>query len=227
MEKIELNVDGRSETGKGVIRRMRAEGMVPGIYYSHGNEARPLKVARPDIARIMRNDGMTTLLVLKSGVSELNDQYALIKDMQVDPVREEVLHFDLQGVSLDEKVGVTVPLVFEGTPAGERQGGSAKVYLYEVDIECRADTIPSELVVDISGVELDQILHVGDIPLPDGVEFVTEAEVAIFACEVRRAAVIESEEGEDVEGEEGADGEGAGDDGGASDSDGGDDEGDG
>lgn len=189
MEKIEIRVEARTGTGKGVARKLRARGQVPGVFYSHGSTAMAVQVDEAALSRVLRLHGRQSLLVLKSDVKDLDGQHALIKALQHNPLNDHVLHIDLQGVDLGEQVTVSVPLRFEGLPKGEKIGGGRTEHLiHEVEVTCRADSIPHELVVDISDLDIGEVLHVSDVKLPAGVKMHTEGSIALVLVEAPKRA---------------------------------------
>lgn len=215
----QLEVRKRTDTGKGAARRIRREGRIPGVFYTHGEEAVPVEVDDRAFRAFLRNEGRSSLLELNSKAKKLGGQYALVREVQTDPVKQFVLHVDLQGVELKEKVTVQVPIEFVGEPAGLKEGGSEEVHFYELEVVSRADQIPDEIRVDVSEMQIGDVLHAGDLSLPKGVELGIDDDIAIMHVEERRGMMEEkaeeeaaaaeegAEEGAEEESEEGAEGE--------------------
>jgi large subunit ribosomal protein L25 len=149
---------------------------------------------------VLRKGGQSHLIMLKSRAKALGDKHVLIREVQADPVKENVLHVDFEGVSLTEKITVEVPLAFRGTPAGEEEGGKADVKIYELEIECRADRIPDEIEVDISHMDVGDVMHAEDLILPEGVDLAIDPARTIVLVNVpRMAAVLAAEEAAEAE----------------------------
>lgn len=169
MSTFEIEVTRREGTGKVVTGKLRRAGIVPGVYYAHGEQAIPVQMSARDLLTLLRKGGRTHLIKLKSGDKALSGQHVLLKDLQRDAVSDTLLHVDLQGVALAEAIHVVVPIRFDGKPVGEDYGGITEHSMQSLDVNCRADSIPEEIVVDISGLNVGDTLHAGDIALPAGV----------------------------------------------------------
>ncbi len=170
-EQVVLQVEPRSETGKGAARRIRASGKIPGNVYGHGAE--PTAVQADELqfkALISRISTENTLIDLKVG--EEKPKAVLIREIQRHPYRAAILHVDFFEITAGEKIRVAVPVRLEGNPIGVRNGGILQVIRYELEIECLPREIPSSFEVDISEMEIGDSLHIsaidtGDVTLPD------------------------------------------------------------
>ncbi|MGH0028403.1 MAG: 50S ribosomal protein L25 [Myxococcota bacterium] len=198
-----LAVEERNGTGKGVARKLRATGMIPGVYYGGGADPKPVQLNAHDLVRLLSTSsaGMNTLIDL-SGGGELDGKVVLVKELQRDPVNGRALHADLYAVDVDRAVTVSVPVHLDGTAAGVKMGGIVDHALREVELECLPRAIPEELRVDISALDLGDSLHVRDIPLPEGVELLTDGDLSLVSVVQPRAE--EEEAPAEEEGEEGA-----------------------
>ena len=126
----------------------------------------------------------------------------LVKDYQLDPVTDDLLHLDFIEVSLKKKVVVTVPIVITKDPVGIKLGGIAEHHLREVEIECLPTQIPDKIEVDAGFIEIGQTLHVSDITIPEGVTFVTDPKEVVLnvsAPKVEAEPEEEAAEGEAAE----------------------------
>ncbi len=117
---------------------------------------------------------------------------ALIREVQVDPVSQQVLHVDLQEVSEHESIVVKVPLVLRGEPVGLKEGGVMDRALHELEIECPADLVVDSITVDVSGLALGDSVHVEDLTLPEGTKAVSQGGLVVVS--VRRPREVEEEE---------------------------------
>lgn len=203
-----LNIELRTGKGKGDARKLRAAGLIPGVYY--GASERPQSVALDpralDRAITASGAGMNTLFDLAGG-GALAGKRVIVKDIQRDPVRGTPLHADLYAVDLDRKIEVSVPYHLTGTAKGVKMGGIVDHSLREVEIECLPRWIPEEILVDISDLDVGDSLHVRDIPLPENVKLISDPDlsvVSIVAPAAAEEAVAVAEEAAAVAPEEGA-----------------------
>jgi large subunit ribosomal protein L25 len=162
---VSLEAARREGVGKGVARKLRVEGRVPGVYYGRGEEAIPLVVGLKDLEAVIQGaEGSNVIVDLKVAGAQAKDRKALIREIQRDPVAGSILHLDLQHISLTERITVEVPVVLVGTPVGVKDaGGILEHLLREVEVECLPTDIPSKLEVDVSALGIGDTLHVSDI----------------------------------------------------------------
>jgi len=179
---ISLEAAARAEAGKGVARRLRAGGRVPGVYYGRGEDSIPLTVALKDLMSVLESaDGSNVIVDLKLGGEAAKDRKALIREIQRHPVAGSILHLDLQHISLTERITVEVPIVLIGIPTGVKDGGGILEHLLrEVEVECLPTDIPSKLEVDVSALQIGDSLHVSDITV-ERATILTDADRAIAA----------------------------------------------
>ena len=179
---VSLEAEHRTDVGKGVARKLRAGGRVPGVYYGRGEDSIPLTISLKDLASVLEAaDGSNVIVDLRIPGDSAKDRKALIREIQRDPVAGLILHLDLQHISLTERITVEVPIVLLGTPIGVKEaGGILEHLLREVEVECLPTDIPSKLEVDVSGLQIGDSLHVSDIKV-ERAEILTEADRAIAA----------------------------------------------
>jgi large subunit ribosomal protein L25 len=201
-----LEVDERPERGTRATRRMRREGIVPGVVYggTGQEDAASFKVN----ARVLRQvlvDG-SALIDLKLDGKTLP---VIVKDRQLDPVRDEIIHIDLLEVRLDEKIQTTVGVQIEGVDdaPGIKEGGVLEHVTHQLNIEALPTAIPEAIVVDVSGMEIAATMHLSEIKAPEGVEFLDDLEETIIATIVVPTEVEEPEEIEEETALVGEDGE--------------------
>lgn len=216
---FDLTAESRTDTGKGASRRLRRDGMVPAIIYGAGRPPRLLKFDHNKVTRALENESFySSVLNIKVGNKS---QAAIIKDIQRHPAKRQIVHIDLQRIVDDEPIRMNVPIHFigEDVAVGVKQGGGSVSRLRtDVEVVCLPKHLPEYLEVDISALELDEMLMLSDIKLPEGVEMPElahgpENDQAIVSIHVIKAVPIEEEELEAaaVEGEaEGREAEPAG-----------------
>lgn len=177
-----LAVEPRQLTGKGHARKLRAAGRIPAVCYSSTMEATPLQVDPHELDRLLRKSaaGMNTLIDLRGG--GLDGKVVLVKDLQRDPVRGELLHADLFAIDAAKRIEVEVPVHVVGVPVGVRLGGGILDFpLREIEVSCLPRSIPEELRVDVTELEMGESIHVRDVPLPEGVELISDPELTVLS----------------------------------------------
>lgn len=182
MAMLSLKSARRSDVGKGVARKLRQAGRVPAVYYGRGEAPIPLVVTLRELEEVIdRAEGSNVIVDLRVEGDAGADRKALIREIQRDPVVGNILHLDLQHISLTERIIVEVPIVLLGTPIGVKDGGGILEHLLrEVEVECLPTDIPSRLEADVSGLNIGDSLHVSDLKA-ERVVIKTEADRAIAA----------------------------------------------
>jgi large subunit ribosomal protein L25 len=172
----------RSAVGKGVARKLRQAGSIPAVYYGRGEEPIVLTVGLKELEEvIVKAEGSNVIVDLKVDGDGAGDRKALIREIQRDPVGGNILHLDLQHISLTERITVEVPIVLTGIPIGVKDGGGILEHLLrDVEVECLPTDIPSRLEIDVSALNIGDSLHVSDLRA-DKVTILTEGERPIAA----------------------------------------------
>ncbi|GAB4326697.1 MAG: 50S ribosomal protein L25 [Candidatus Zixiibacteriota bacterium] len=214
MKAIPLTVSRRTKTGKGVARKLRAAGRVPGILYGESTQPQPLDLAGSELNAILRKSSSEQIVIdLTVGQDSGDPQMALLRDIQHDPISGEVLHVDFLHISPTKPIVVTVPVHLAGTPVGVKErGGILQHVLRELEIESLPADIPDKIDVDVSKLDVGDAIHVSEISVA-GVRFVTAPERTIASVVpptvIRETTVVETAaEGEAAE-SEAAEGEAA------------------
>jgi large subunit ribosomal protein L25 len=193
-----VRVDG----GKGASRRLRREGLVPGIVYGGHQEPQMISVAHSELDRQLKNEAFySSLLDLTVDGAATT---VVLKDLQRHPAKPFVLHVDFQRVSREDKLRMTVPLHFENeaTSVGVKAGGKVSHNLTEIEVTCLPADLPEFIAVDMAAMAVGDILHVSELSLPEGVELTHAVEpetpvVMIHAGYGGAAGDEESGEGEE------------------------------
>ena len=206
MGDVSFAVEARDSRGKGAARKLRQQGLVPGVVYGGGTESTPiaLDAAKFEYMLTHSHAGVNTLIDLE-GSSAATGKTVIAKDLQREAVRGGLMHVDLYEVDLKTKIEVLVPITLTGTPAGVVLGGVLDQQQREVTLMCLPNAIPDEIVVDVAGMELGDSLHISDMPIPAGAEIHNEDSLTIATVLVPRG-LKEDDAGEGAEGE--GDGEG-------------------
>jgi len=170
MEIRELTAERREAGGKGDAKRLRRLGRVPAILYGARIEPVPLSVSPKDLQRVLYARAGGSVLVNLRLPGESEARAAVVRDLQFDPVRETLLHVDLQAVRMDEQITVEVPIRVVGEAAGvKEQSGVLAVLLRTVEVACLPALIPERIDVDVSPLRIHDVITVGDLRLPEGV----------------------------------------------------------
>jgi len=182
MKTVPLNVKERKETGSAAGRRLRKTGNVPAVLYGHGKAAKTLQVGLKELQGALHTQaGDNVLLALKIEGAK-KDQTALIRDIQLDPVSEQIQHVDFHEVSLTEKIHVMVPIHAKGEAAGVKEGGILDHVHREIEVECTATTIPDRMDVNVSALNIGDAIHLKDIVFPKGVKPLEDLEEVVLVC---------------------------------------------
>ena len=203
MATANLAASSRSTTGKGVARKLRAAGQIPAVIYGHAREPMPLVLNAHELGLLLeKNPYQSTVIELAfdGGMAR-----TLIREIQRHPFKKQILHVDFQELVAGEKVSVHVPIQFQGTPEGVKNGGGVlDQIMHELEISVDPSNIPHHINVDVSPLTIGHSIHAGDVPLPEGVELLTDADSTLCVCaapkvEVEPTPVVE--EADAAEGE--------------------------
>jgi large subunit ribosomal protein L25 len=202
MDKVSLVVQPRDVTGSRAARRLRKSGLIPGVLYGHGKEAKMIAVDPHALrAALASGAGMHAVLdVTFEGQKRAHK--AIVKELDLDPVKSSVAHIDLQEIRLDETIETTVTVHFEGEAKGVKIGGMLDESTREVAVKGLVTAIPEHLVLDISGLDLNETAKAGDLIIPEGIELLDDAELVLCSVLPPRKAEAAAEEA--VEGAEAA-----------------------
>jgi large subunit ribosomal protein L25 len=174
-----LELAQRTEHGSRAMRRLRRSGRVPGIIY--GGDAEPL--AFEVDARILRNTLAHAGAVLDVSIDGGSTQPAMVKDLQRHPIRGEILHADLLRVDLTQTIQTTVVLEITGADEapGVTEGGVLSQETRELNVEALPGDLPDSIVVDVSGMQLNETLGLDAVTAPDGVTLLDDPETTVIA----------------------------------------------
>jgi large subunit ribosomal protein L25 len=201
-EKKEYKVQAKLRLGRGKndARRTRRDGMVPITVYGGGGETLAAVAPARDLAAILRSEsGRNTIFTIE--VDGMGASEVMFHDRQIDPIKGRLIHADLARLVKGQKIEVTVPLHLIGEPIGvkEKQGVLEQI-IREIEIKCEPRDIPDALEVDVSNLDVHDVLHASDIPVAAGVEILTDAEQVIATVGIvkeEELAVTTPAEGEE------------------------------
>lgn len=202
MGEISIEVQLREGRGKSASRRLRAAGRIPAVVYGHGNAPVSISVDPGQLERKIKDShaGLNTLFDLV-GEGAVAGRTVLLKELQREPVRGGLVHADFFEIDANETIQVSVPIHLTGSAQGVVMGGVIEHSLREVELSCLPGVIPDEIVVDVSALDIGDSLHVSDLPLPEGVEMMTDTALSVVSVIVPRAAEAAEAVEAEVEGE--------------------------
>ena len=188
MASATLGAETRTESGKGVARKLRAAGRVPGVIYGHAREPQSLSLVARDL------DKLLTQIAVSSTVVELSlggaTTKTLIREIQRHPFKKVVLHIDFQELVAGEKVTVNVPLVYIGIPEGVRLSGALlEQIMHSVEVLADPAHIPNHIDVDVTHLAMGHSLHVRDLKLAEGIDVLSDEDATMCAVIAPRAVI--------------------------------------
>ncbi|MDJ0762961.1 MAG: 50S ribosomal protein L25 [Myxococcota bacterium] len=198
MEFPQLQVSFRNRTGKGPARRLRQQGRTPAILYGSKLKSLSLSVSPAELSKAISGP-LHTNTVLDLSIADAPDEAvsackAIVRDHQFDPVTRHLLHVDFVVVELDKKISVSVPLRWTGRSAGEQAGGKLAVVYRTLPVECLPEQIPEAIEVDVTHLQLNEAITVGEVTLPEGVSVTLPAQTSIVLIQSARAEEAAEEE---------------------------------
>jgi large subunit ribosomal protein L25 len=195
--KIEFTAFPRTMQGTGASRRLRGGGKVPGIVYGADKAALPIELDHHALYRHLKLESFHASILEMT--LEGDKQQVLLRDVQMHPFKQIVLHVDFQRVDKNRKIHMKVPLHFinaEICPGVKLGSGVVNHVMNEVDIRCLPDDLPEFIQVNLEKLELGHSMHINEVPLPQGVEIISrlnKENPAIVTVQVPKAIVVEEE----------------------------------
>lgn len=185
----------------GNLETLRAEGLVPAVFYGKGEDAVSISVKASDLEKVMKEAGKTSVINLSV---EGEEKDVLINDVDFDPKKETVRHIDFYLMDKNAKIEVAVPVEFIGeSPAVKNLGGILVKIMHEVNVETLPKDLPKSIDIDISVLtDLDSVIEVKDVKLPEGVIAVDEPQEAVASISVAKEEEEEERDISDIEIEE-------------------------
>lgn len=203
MSDIVVSVEVRESTGKGGARAARREGLVPGVLYGGGQDPVSISLKHNELTKAINSGRLISNMIKIDHKGKT--QSVLTRDIQFHPVSDEPLHVDFYRVNEDSIIEVEVPVHFindEESPA-LKAGGTLNIVRHAVEVSCPAGQIPEEIVIDLTGMEIGDSVHISMVKLPDNVTpTITDRDFTIATLQAPRAMVEETDEDEADEAEE-------------------------
>ncbi len=170
MQQTQMKIEARTSTGKGISRKLRAAGRIPGVVYGRGMEPVPVSLEPKALSAAIAGEGGINNLITLQGGGSLDQTVVIVADIQIDPLKGNAEHVDLHRVNMNEKVRVTVPVLLKGSANGVKEGGLLDFAHHTLHIECLPGGIPENIEVDITELKIGHSIHVQELSLPVGVK---------------------------------------------------------
>ncbi len=202
MAQIELNVDIREKSGKGVARKLRAAGKLPAVVYGKGFETITITVDPKELENAVSGEtGLNTLITLK-GTAGLDGKVVILKEANVHPIRRNMISADFYAINLKEKSTFMVPINVIGTAAGQTEGGSLQLVRNELEVLCLPTEVPQNIDIEVTALEIGDTIHIEEVVAPEGVELVHDVNFTVITLSLIKVEVepVDEDELEDVEG---------------------------
>jgi large subunit ribosomal protein L25 len=194
MDFAKVSLEVRNNVGKGAARRVRAAGKVPGVLY--GRHVAPVSVSfdarllLKSLDKEKRRNTVFALTLDQGGNGE--SVTAMIRDAQIDPISQRLVHVDFLRVDLDQEVHVTVPLSLTGKAVGVVNGGQLHQSMHVLSVAAKPGAIPSKIEVDVTALEIGTAVHVSDLKLGEGVRALIDAREAVASVVAPKAEKVEA-----------------------------------
>jgi len=223
MDFVDLKANVREERGKERSKNLREKGFVPAIVYKKGSDTASLSIDKKDLLRALHTEAGENVIVRLhiEGAKKAKERTVILKEIQRDPVKDNLLHVDFQEISLTETLKVKVPVSGKGEAIGVKQDeGILQQIMWELEIECLPTNIPEKIEIDITNLKIGDTIHIKGVQAPEGVKILDDPESVVFSVEHPKAVedivaapaeggleepeLIREKKEEEVEGEEGA-----------------------
>lgn len=179
MQQTQMKIETRTSVGKGISRRLRAAGRIPGVVYGRGMEPVPVSLEPKALSAAIAGEGGLNNLITLEGGGDLDKVVVIVAEIQRDTLKRTAEHVDLHRVNMNEKVRINVPVNLIGTAAGVKEGGMLDFAHHTLHIECLPAQIPEHIDINIADLKIGHSIHVSEIVLPEGVKCVENPKTAV------------------------------------------------
>jgi large subunit ribosomal protein L25 len=207
---LQLNAENRNNGGKGVNRRLRDDNQIPAVIYGAGKEPQSLILKFNEVIKALENEEYFSQIITLN--VDNKPEQVVLKDLQRHPYKPKIIHMDFMRIKASEKITMLIPLHFigEDVAPGVKQGGIISHSISEVEIKCLPADLPKNIEVDMSNMELNDLIHLSDLKLPKGVELTQlglgeeydQPVATIHMARIAEAVVTEEEVPEEEKAEE-------------------------
>ena len=178
---LDLQAEPRNVAGTSAVKRLRKAGIVPAALYGRKAQPTNLQVHGKTFSKLLETSASDNILVSLK-IEGGSEQLALIQEVQHDYLRGGILHVDFHAVVSDEEIHANVPVATVGESPGQKLGGLIEFLHHEVEVHCLPKDLPENIEVDISELQLGQVVHIGDMKFPDRVTPRLGADVVVIMC---------------------------------------------
>ncbi|NOQ41582.1 MAG: 50S ribosomal protein L25 [Desulfuromusa sp.] len=202
MAQVELNVELRDGSGKGVARKLRAAGKVPAVVYGKDLETKAVIVDPADLEQAIAGEaGLNTLITLK-GAPELDGKVVILKNVAIHPLKRSMVCADFHAIDLKAKSSFMVRVNIVGTALGQKEGGSLQLVRNELEVLCLPTEVPQVIDIDVTALEIGDTIHIEEVVAPEDVELVHDVNFTVITLSIikEEVEVTEDDELEDTEG---------------------------
>jgi large subunit ribosomal protein L25 len=202
MNNVTLSAERREGAGKGVARKLRQAGKVPAVLYGRDMEAVHIAIDAHDADLLFRSIPVDNTIIELTVEGTKEPHQTLVREIQTHPFKGSLIHVDFLRIQAGVKVELNVPVHLVGTPVGVKdEGGVLEQTVYDLPVACIPSAIPESFEVDVSHLAVNDVLHVSDLDIGEGVEVLIPEERTICSVSVPRAAIEADAEGEELEDE--------------------------
>jgi large subunit ribosomal protein L25 len=202
MERVKLVVQQRDDTGSRTARRLRKQGLIPGVLYGAGKPGSAIAIVDRALYEAIGTEAGTHAVLDVTFEGQKRTHTVIVKDMQVHKVKNLVTHVDLQEIKLSDPIETTVTVQFEGTPHGVTMGGLLDITEHEVSVSGLPTDIPEHLTFNVEALDVGEHARIGDLEVPEGITILNDADDVLCTILAPKVVVEEAEE-EAMEGVEG------------------------
>jgi large subunit ribosomal protein L25 len=183
MEVGKLTVKRRHQSGKGAARRLRSQGLVPGICYGVKLDTPvPIILDPKELRGALDPDKRHNTVIEITFADDSEKATVMLRDYQLDPIRREITHVDLIAIDTDMEIEASVPVEVTGKSPGVVDGGTLHFVTHEITVRCRPAAIPTKFVLDVGGLHIGEALHVSDLSFPEGVRPIVPERTTLITC---------------------------------------------
>lgn len=201
MEFIKLKADTREKTGKGPGRTLRRNGQIPAVLYGPKMETTMISVLTNELQKVCQ-DSKTPQVFVNLSVDQASDhRYAMLKELQTDPLSGNYLHADFYEVDMEKKISVMVPIVATGKSIGVENGGILQTVRHELEVSCHPVDVPENIEIDVSSLDMGDSVHIEDVNVSDKLELLYDVNFTVLACVAPKGMTLAGEEEEEEEAE--------------------------
>lgn len=179
---LDLNAEPRTAAGFRAVNRLRKAGNVPAALYGRKTAPAQLQVHGKTFSKLLESSASDNILVSLKIAGSSADQLALVQEVQHDYLKGGILHIDFHAVAHDEEIHAHVPVTITGEAPGMKFGGLVEVIHHDLEVRCLPKDLPEAIAIDVSALELNGSIHVGEIKLPEGVRTRLAADVVVVHC---------------------------------------------